>query len=140
MRSFAPLPALLLLFACGAESPEGQVRKVFAEAVKAVEEGDAPGAAELLHEGFRGPEGMNRAEARLYLLGWLRREKVGVTVLSQQVRVQGPQAEQAVEILLTGTSPGRLLPEDGSRKSLVLRWVRVGRNWRIREIQVAGGG
>jgi hypothetical protein len=139
MRSLPALPALLLLLSgCRAESPEAQVRRAFEEAVADVESGDGAKAAEALDAGFRGPEGMTRAEARLFLLGWLRQEKVGITVLAQRVDLRGPQAYQSVELLLTGKGAGRLLPEESSRRSLVLRWVRAGKAWRIKEIQTAG--
>jgi len=141
MRSLASLPILIMLLSgCGSESPEAQVRKAFGEAVAAVESGDAPKAVESLHAEFRGPEGMTRPEARLFLLGWLRQEKVGITVLAQRVDLRGAEAYQSVELLLTGKQAGKLLPEESSRRSLLLRWVRVGKTWRIKEIQAAGGG
>jgi hypothetical protein len=139
MRSLASLPALLLIQAgCGSESPEAQVRKAFGKAVAAVEAGDAAQATEALHPEFLGPEGMTRAEARLFLLGWLRQEKVGVTVLAQRVDLRGGEALQSVDLLLTGKGAGKLLPEESSRRSLVLRWVKAGKEWRIREIQAVG--
>lgn len=140
MRSPAALPALLLLLAgCASEAPEAQVRRAFAEAVAAVEAGDPARAAEALHQDFLGPEGMNRAEAGLFLAGWLRQEKVGITVIAQRVDLRGQEAHQSVDLLLTGKGAGRVLPEESSRRTLVLRWVRVGKAWRIRAIQAGGG-
>ena len=46
---------------------------------------DAPAAAELLAPGFSGPEGMDRAGARLYLAALLARRKTGVTVLGDRL-------------------------------------------------------
>jgi hypothetical protein len=139
MRSlFPPFLIFALLSGCGSESPEAQVRSAFAEAVAAVEKGDAPRALEALHAGFRGPEGMTRAEAGLFLGGWLRKEKVGVTILAQKVEARGAEVVQVVELLLTGKGAGRMLPEESSRRTLTLRWVRAGKNWRIRELQASG--
>ena len=137
MRTLAAL-LLALAVACGSDSPEAQVRKAFAEAVGAVESGDAPKALDALHADFRGPEGMSKADAGLYLMGWLRKEKVGVTVLAQRLDLRGAEATQTVDLLLTGKGAGSALPEERSRRTLTLRWVRVGKGWRIREILAAG--
>ena len=139
MKRLAVPPILfLLLAACGAESPEAQVRKAFGTAVQSIESGDAATVAEALHTDFRGPEGMTRGEARLFLMGWLRQEKVGITVLTQRVDLRGSQAYQSVELLLTGKGAGRLLPEESSRRSLALRWEKVGKAWKLKELQAAG--
>lgn len=138
MRSVTALPALLLLLACAPDSPEARIRKAFDAAVKAVEAGDAAGAVAILDERFSGPEGMNKAEARGYLYGWFRREKVGVTVLSQKLEVRGGQAVQVVDLLLTGRSGAALLPQESSRRTLQLRWNLAGKEWKVREIRTDG--
>jgi ketosteroid isomerase-like protein len=138
MRSVTVLSAALLLLACAADRPEVKIRKAFAAAAKAVEAGDAGGAAEILDEGFQGPEGMNKAEARLFLLGWLRREQLGVTVLAQQIEVRGDQAVQVAELLLTARSGSALLPRESSRRTLQLRWRRAGQAWKVVEIRTDG--
>lgn len=135
MRSAALAPAFLLLLACSPDSPETRIRKAFAASLKAVEQGDAGAAAAVLDEGFRGPEGMTKAEARAYLLGWLRQEKLGVTVLAQRLEVREGQALLEAEVLLTGRSGGSLLPQDSSRRTLLLRWVRIGGDWKVRELR-----
>jgi hypothetical protein len=135
MRSVTLSTAALLLLACSPDSPETRIRKAFASAVKAVEEGDAAGAVELLDDGFRGPDGMNKAEARGYLLGWFRQEKVGITVVAQKLEVRGNQAVQVVDLLLTGRAGGALLPQESSRHSLHLRWTFTGKAWRMKEFR-----
>jgi hypothetical protein len=137
MRSVTLFLAVLLL-TCGADSPETKIRKSFEASVKSVEAGDAAAAVEILDEGFRGPEGMNKAEARVYLMGWLRREKVGITVVAQKVEVRGSQATQVVDLLLTGRSGSSLLPQESSRRTLQLRWAFSGKAWRVREIRTEG--
>jgi hypothetical protein len=114
------LLALAVLAGCRSEAPEARIRAAFAACVHAVEAGDAAGAAARLSPGFQGPDGMDRGGAQLFLMGVLRREKVGVTVLGQRLEVRGGQAEQAVDLLLTGRA-GSTLPSEGSRRSLVLR-------------------
>lgn len=128
---------MAILAGCRPEAPEARIRAAFTACVRAVEAGDAAGAADLLSPGFTGPEGMDRAGARLFLIGILRREKVGVTVVAQQVEVREALALQTVELVLTGRSGGSLLPAEGSRKSLVIRWELRDGAWKIIEVQEA---
>lgn len=138
MRSVTLSGLAILQLACSPDSPEAKIRKAFESSVKAVEAGDAGAAVAILDEGFQGPEGMNKAEARVYLMGWLRNEKVGVTVVAQKVEVRGGQATQVVDLLLTGRSGGSLLPQESSRRTLQLRWTLSGKTWKVREIRTEG--
>lgn len=138
MRSVTLFPAVLLLLACSPDSPETKIRKAFEASVKAVEAGDAAGAVEILDEGFKGPEGMTKAEARVYLMGWFRNEKVGVTVVAQKLEVRGDQAQQDLDLVLTGRSGKSLLPQESSRRTLHLRWTLSGKVWRVKELSSEG--
>jgi hypothetical protein len=126
------------LAACRMDTPEDQVRKAFEACRRGVETGDAGAATESLDPAFRGPDGMDRATARLFLLGLLRQEKVGVTVLRNEVSVRGPAALQEVDLLLTGNSGG-LLPQDASHRSFRLQWRKVGGDWKLVELQSLDG-
>lgn len=137
-KSIASASLAMLLggisFACRSDRPEEQVRKAFAGCVAAVEAGDATRAAEPLDEAFRGPEGMDRGAARLYLMALFRQGRVGVTVLQNRIQVEGNGAMQEVDLVLTGRSGG-LLPEETSRRSFELRWRRSGGIWRLTGLQ-----
>ncbi|HEY3401692.1 MAG TPA: hypothetical protein VGK03_13780 [Geothrix sp.] len=133
-KSIASVSMALALLACRSDKPEDQVRKAFEACRAAVEAGDAAAAAEPLDPAFRGPEGMDKAAARLFLLGTLRQEKVGVTVVRNEVSIRGNEAFQDVDLLLTGRSGG-LLPQDASRRAFQLRWRKAGDAWRITEIR-----
>jgi hypothetical protein len=135
---FLALLSVALLAGCRRETPEALIRKVFDGCVQAVEAGDAAKAAQGLSPKFTGPEGMDLAGARLYLRGILARERVGVHVLTRNLAVRGTEAVQTVEVVFTGRSGGGLLPDEGSRRSLVLRWERRDGDWKIREIQESG--
>jgi len=135
MRRCLMLGLLLSLLGCSRDAPETQIRRAFETCVRAVEAGDAAGAVDRLSAGFTGPDGMDRAGARLYLTALLRREKVGVTVVAQQVAVRDNQAMQNVQLLLTGRTGSELLPAEGSRRSLVIRWQRRDGDWKIAEVQ-----
>lgn len=129
-----PLFLALALGACRSESPEAQVRRAFEGCRAAVEAGDAAGATAPLAPAFRGPEGLDRTSARLYLLGLFRQERIGVTLVRDQVTVRGAEALQEVDLLLTSRSGGALLPET-SRRSFRLRWRRVEGDWRLAELE-----
>jgi ketosteroid isomerase-like protein len=129
---------LAALLGCRSDSPEDQVRKAFEGCRAAVEAGDAGAAAAPLDPSFRGPDGMDKATARLFLMGSLREEKVGVTVVRNEVTVKRNEALQDVDLILTGRSGG-LIPQDASHRSLHLRWRKTGGDWKLVEVQSLDG-
>ena len=133
MRRMPLLLALALLGGCRSESPEAQVRKAFETCRAAVEAGDAGAATAALDPAFQGPEGMDRATARLILLGTLRQEKVGLTLVRSEVLVRRLEADQDVDLLITSRN-GSLLPQEVSRRSYHLHWRKVGGQWLLREL------
>jgi hypothetical protein len=136
-RLVVPL-ALIVLAGCRKDSPEAQIQKSFDACVKALEEGDFGSAVDVLSPQFEGPEGMRRDEAKLYLMGLLRQEKVGITVFASRIEVKGSQGTQSVEVMLTSRSGSSILPEDASRRLFLLRWERLDGDWRLRSLQTSG--
>lgn len=137
-KSLASVCAVLALLACQSDKPEAQVRKAFEACRRSVEAGDAVAAAAPLDAAFQGPEGMDKATAKLFLMGMLKREKVGVTVLRSEVAVRGNEALQEVDLLLTGRSGG-LLPQEASNRGFRLRWRRAGSDWKLMELKSLDG-
>jgi len=133
-KRIASACVLAALLACRPDSPEAQVRKAFEACRVAVEAGDAGAATAPLDPAFRGPEGMDRATARAFLMGTLRQDQVGVTVVRNEVAVQGDEAFQDVDLILTGRRGG-LLPQDASRRTFRLTWRRLRGEWQLRGIQ-----
>jgi hypothetical protein len=134
----AALSILGFLAACHADQPEDQVRKAFEVCRAGVESGDAAEATSNLDPEFQGPDGMDKATARLFLLGILRQEKVGVTVVRNEITVKRSEAFQEVDLLLTGRS-GSLLPQDASHRSFRLRWRKTRGDWKLLDIQSLDG-
>ena len=137
IRACSIAACLLLLVACHQQQPEERIRAAFEGCRTAVEAGDADRAAAPLAADFRGPEGMDRATARLFLAATLRRERVGVTVLRDAIRVNGREADQEVDLVLTGRTGG-LLPQETSRRHFLLHWREEGGTWNLVEIQSPG--
>ncbi len=134
----AALILLGALSACHPDRPEDQIRKAFETCRAGVESGDVAGATSSLDPEFKGPDGMDRATAKLFLLGLSRQEKVGVTVMRNEVTVQRSEAFQEVDLLLTGRSDG-LLPRDASHRSFRLRWRKAGGDWKLTDLQSLDG-
>jgi hypothetical protein len=134
----ATLSVLCLLASCHADQPEDQVRKAFEVCRAGVESGDAAEATSNLDPEFRGPDGLDKATARLFLLGILRQERVGVTVVRNEITVKRSEAFEEVDLVLTGRSGG-LLPQDASHRSFRLLWRKAGGDWKLLEIQSLDG-
>jgi hypothetical protein len=137
-NSLASIGAVLALLACQTDKPEAQVRKAFESCRAAVEAGDAAGATARLDPGFKGPEGLDRATAQLFLLNTFRQEKVGVSVVRSEVMVRGKEAFQEVDVILTGHRGG-LLPQDAGHRRYQLRWHKDGGDWRLLDLQSPEG-
>ena len=133
-KRIASVCVLTALAACRSDNPEAQVRKAFEACRAAVEAGDAAAATAVLDPAFRGPDGLDRAMARMFLLSTLRREKIGVTVLRNEVAVQGNEATQEVDLVLTSRSGG-LLPQDASHRGFRLTWRKRQSEWLLQEVQ-----
>lgn len=137
-KSIASICAVLALLACRSDKPEDQIRKAFEACRAAVEAGDAAAATAPLDPAFRGPDGMDKATARLFLMGTFRQEKIGVTVVRSEVAARGNEALQEVDLILTGRGGG-LLPQDASRRSFRLRWRKAKGDWNLMELQSLDG-
>ena len=138
-NSFASVCVVLGLFGCRSDKPEAQVRRAFEQCRAAVAAGDAAAATAPLNPAFRGPDGLDKATARLYLLGLFRQEQVGVTVVRNEVAVTGGEALQEVDLILTSHGGG-LLPQDASRRGFRLRWRKSGGDWTLLELLPIEGG
>jgi hypothetical protein len=137
-RRVVPI-ALISLAGCREESPGTRIQKAFDQCVQAIEKADSDSALEVLSPKFSGPEGMTRDEAKLYLMGLLRQEKIGITIFASRIEVKGSTGIQSVEVVLTSRSGSSLLPQDASHRQFLLSWERLDGDWRVRSLQVLEG-
>lgn len=139
IRSILVASALVAgLAGCRTDKPEARVRAAFEACRTGLEAGDVAKALEGLAPTFKGPDDMDKPTAQLFLLATFRQEKVGITVLRNDVKVDGDEALQEVDLVLTSHA-GSLLPQDASRRTFSLRWRKEGRDWRIVELQSLEG-
>jgi len=132
------LPAALclaFLAGCQNDSPEARIHKAFDLALSAAEAGDVPHALKVLAPKFVGPEGVDRDGAGLFLAGPFKTSRMGVTILSQKLVVDGNQAVQSLDVFITTRPGGALMPQEKSRQGLVLRWEQRDGEWLVREVQ-----
>lgn len=135
MRALYPVALILLnLLACARESPEARVKQAFEACLKGIESSDPGAVIERLDTRFEGPGGMDRNGAKLYLMGVMRRDKIGVTVFSNRIEIKGHEALQTTELLLTSHGGSGLLPQDASRRTFLLRWIEKDGAWRLRAL------
>jgi hypothetical protein len=132
------LTLLGALFSCAPDRPEDQVRKAFEVCRGAVEVGDATTALARLDPAFRGPDGMDKAGAQLFLLGAVRQGKVDVTVVRNEVSIRRGEAYQDVDLILTSHGGDRL-PQEVSHHRLQLQWHRAGGDWKLTGLQSLDG-
>lgn len=137
MRS-ATAPAMAFILALGLgchpkTSPDQAIRDTLSKAATALEAGDAGGATAILDDRYQGPEGMNKAATRFFLMQVLKQGKVGVHLLDQDVGVNGDDAFEKLHVVFTQQGAG-LLPE-GSKRTYILHWAKRGSGWRVVDVQ-----
>ena len=137
MKSKAlPLAALFLAVGLGCRpkgTPDQVIHDTLSKTVQAIEAGKVGDAIDVLDDRYQGPEGMNKAATRFFLVQVLKQGKVGVTILDQDIGVNGEDAFEKIHVVLTQQGAG-LLP-DGSKKTYILHWTKRGSDWRIVDIQ-----
>lgn len=135
MSRAALLIVVVGLGGCGREAPEARIQRAFDACVKGVEAKDPGAVLEHLAPRFSGPEGMDKDQAKLALLGYLRTQKIGLTVLGSRIEVKGFRAEQAVDLFITGRGEGAVLPDDSTRRSFLLTWELLEGEWKLRDLK-----
>ncbi len=110
-------------------SPEDEIRRLVARAVKAGEQRDASGVVVVLDERFRGPGGAGKAEVKQLLVGQFFR--------AQQVVVMNPLLEVTVSSPNAGHFKGTFLfardavMPDASKYEIEADLERTGDGWRL---------
>lgn len=135
MRALLHASALLVLVAvlaaCARSDPESELRATIAAMAAAVEKRDPATFLDALADDFTRESGaFGKHDAKRALAGaLLRNEKVAVTAVVTDVRIEGERAYAKVRVVAAGGAG--LLPERGQTWEFDSAWRREGGRWRV---------
>lgn len=132
-RALAPalLLALALVAACGRSDPERELRATVAAMAEAVEKRDASAFLGPVADDFARESGaFGKDDARRALLAaYLRNEKIQVSAVVTDVRIEGDRGFAKVRVLASGGAG--LLPERGRTWDFDSAWRRERGQWKV---------
>jgi ketosteroid isomerase-like protein len=119
------------LAACGRSDPERELRATIATMAQAVEQRDPAAFMEAVAEDFTRESGaFGKQDAKRVLVAtYLRNEKINLTAVVSDVRIEGDRAFAKVRVVATGGAG--MLPERGQTWDFDTVWRREGSAWRV---------
>jgi hypothetical protein len=135
VRAIAIGCALALAFAfvagCGRSEPEREIRATIVRMAESVEKRDPAVFLDAVAEDFSRESGaFGKQDAKRTLLAaYLRNEKINVSAVVTEVRVEGDRALAKVRVIATGGAG--LLPERGQTWDFDSAWRREGGQWKV---------
>jgi hypothetical protein len=120
-----------LLSGCARSDPEQELRATVAAMAQAIEQHRVSDAVEAITEDFTRESGaFGKADARRLLAGaMLRNEKIQLTAVVSDVRIEGERARAKVRVLAAGGAG--LLPERGQTWEFDTVWRRERGRWLV---------
>ena len=125
------LLALLALAACGRSDPERELRATVTQMAQAIERREPADFLDALSEDFSRESGaFGKQDARRVLAGvLLRNERIQLSAVVTDVRVEGDRAFAKVRVIATGGAG--LLPERGQTWEFDSSWRREKGSWKV---------
>ncbi len=122
----------MLLCACSRSSDEQQLGNTLATMQQAIEDRKPSDFIENVADDFTAPEAdMDQRKLHdLLRLQVLRNQRIGVSTVVRELRVEGIRATITLSATLTGRSGGRV-PERGSVYSLTTGWRKDDGDWKL---------
>ncbi len=119
------------LIGCSRSDPERELRDTVARMAKAIETREVGRFLDHVAEDFtRESGGFGRPDAQRILAGvLLRNEKVTVTAIVTEVRIEGARASARIRVVATGGAG--VLPERGQTWDFDSAWRRDGSVWKV---------
>lgn len=123
--------ALALAAGCGRSDPEREIRATVARMAQSVEKRDPGVFLDAVAEDFSRESGAfgKQDVKRTLLAAYLRNEKIVVSTVVTDVRVEGDRAFAKVRVIATGGAG--LLPERGQTWDFDSAWRRDGGQWKV---------
>jgi ketosteroid isomerase-like protein len=125
------LAASLLAAGCGRSDPEKELRATITAMAQAIESREPAAFMEAVADDFARESGaFGKQDARRLLAGaYMRNEKINVSAIVTEVRVEGDRASARVKVFATGGAG--LLPERGQTWDFDSAWRREGGRWKV---------
>jgi hypothetical protein len=131
IRLAAALLCAVALAACSRSDPERELRSTIATMAQAVGQRDPAAFMEAVAEDFTRESGaFGKQDAKRVLVAtYLRNEKINLTAVVSDVRIEGDRAFAKVRVVATGGAG--MLPERGQTWDFDTAWRREGGAWRV---------
>jgi hypothetical protein len=133
MRAIAAgvLIAAGLLGGCSRSDPEQELRSTITAMARAVEEREPASFLDTVADDFSRESGaFGKQDARRVLAGaYMRNEKITVSAVVTEVRIDGDRARARVRVFATGGAG--LLPERGQTWDFDSAWRRESGRWKV---------
>jgi hypothetical protein len=133
MRAIAAgvLIAAGLLGGCSRSDPEQELRSTIAAMARAVEQREPASFLDAVADDFSRESGaFGKQDARRVLAGaYMRNEKITVSAVVTEVRIDGDRASARVKVFATGGAG--LLPERGQTWDFDSAWRRESGRWKV---------
>jgi len=125
------LLALAFVAGCGRSDPERELRATIDAMAQAIEKREPAAFMEALTDDFSRESGaFGKQEAKRTLVAAiLRNEKIGVSAVVTEVRIEGDRAFARVRVVATGGAG--LLPERGQAWDFESAWRRERGQWKV---------
>lgn len=121
----------LLAGSCGRSDPEQELRSTIAAMARAIEQREPANFLDAVADDFARESGaFGKLDARRVLAGvYMRNEKISVSAVVTEVRVEGERASARVRVFATGGAG--LLPERGQTWNFDSAWRRESGRWKV---------
>ena len=125
------LAAAVALAACSRSDPERELRSAIAAMAQSIEQREPSAFLDSVSDDFAresgafGKQDVKRALAGVYL----RNEKISISAVVSDVRIEGDRARAKVRVLATGGAG--LLPERGQSWDFDSVWRRESGRWKV---------
>jgi ketosteroid isomerase-like protein len=130
-RAAALLLALAFAAGCGRSDPERELRSTIEAMAQAIEKREPAAFLEAMTDDFSRESGaFGKQEAKRTLAAAiLRNEKIGVSAVVTEIRIDGDRAFARVRVVATGGAG--LLPERGQTWDFESAWRRESGQWKV---------
>jgi len=130
-RVVASLLALAVVAGCGRSDPERELRATIDSMAQAIEKREPAAFLDALTDDFSRESGaFGKQDAKRTLVAAiLRNEKIGVSAVVTEIRIDGDRAFARVRVVATGGAG--LLPERGQAWDFESAWRRERGQWKV---------